>query len=66
LQGLPGVGSERAARLLDEFGSVVAVVTASREELRSGDSIGERTADRIKWAVREQMQPYGVFDGLTI
>jgi len=36
LQGLPRVGSERAARLLDEFGSVEAVVTATSKELQSG------------------------------
>ena len=60
LQGLPGVGSERAARLLDAFGSIEAVITATSEELQSIDGIGERIADRIKWAVREQMQPYGV------
>lgn len=65
LQGLPGVGSERAARLLDAFGSVEAVVTATSEELQSVEGIGERIADHIKWAVREQMQPYGVIvDGM--
>ena len=66
LQGLPGVGSERAARLLDEFGSVEAVVTATREELQSVEGIGENIAGRIKWAVREQMQPYGVIDEFPI
>ena len=33
LQGLPGVGRERAMRLLDNFGSVENVIIASSEEL---------------------------------
>ena len=66
LQGLPGVGSERAARLLEEFGSVEAVVTATSEKLQSVEGIGESIADRIKWAVTEHMQPYGVIDEFPI
>ena len=66
LQGLPGVGSERAARLLDEFGSVEAVVTATREELQSVKGIGNSIAARIKWAVKEEIQSYGVFDEFPI
>jgi ERCC4-type nuclease len=48
--------------LLDAFGSVEAVVTATREELQSVEGIGESIADRIKWVVREKMQPYGGID----
>jgi ERCC4-type nuclease len=66
LQGLPCIGGERAIRLLDAFGSVEAVVTATSEELQSVEGIGERIANRIKWAVREQMQPYGVNDEFPI
>jgi ERCC4-type nuclease len=66
LQGLPGVGSERAARLLDEFGSVEAVVTATSEELQSVKGIGNSIAARIKWAVKEEIQSYGVFDEFPI
>ena len=66
LQGLPGVGSERAARLLDEFGSVEAVVTATREELQSVEGIGNSIAARIKWTVKEEIQSYGVFDEFPI
>ena len=62
LKGLPRIGSKRAARLLDEFGSLEAVVTATRGELQSVEGIGENIANRIKWALREQMQPYGVID----
>jgi ERCC4-type nuclease len=51
LQGLPGVGPERAARLLDRFGSVQAVATASASELTTVDGIGEDIAGRIRWAL---------------
>ena len=53
LQGLPGVGPERAHRLLDRFGSVRAVLTADREALASVSGIGARTAGKIVWAVEE-------------
>ena len=66
LQGLPGVGSERAIRLLDAFGSVEAVITATSEELQSVEGIGENIAQRIKWAVKEQVQSYGVIDEFPI
>jgi ERCC4-type nuclease len=66
LQGLPGIGSERAIRLLNAFGSVEAVVTATSEELQSVEGIGESIAERIKWAVREEIQPYGVLDEFPI
>ena len=59
LQGLPGVGPRRAGRLLARFGSVKDAVCASSSELQNVDGIGESIADKIKWAVCEQMQPYG-------
>ena len=61
LQGLPGIGYERATRLLDTFGSVEGVVSASSEELQVVEGIGEKIAEKIKWAVSEQMQSYGKF-----
>ena len=66
LQGLPGIGSERAARLLNEFGSVEDVITATSEELQSVEGIGENIAGKIKWAVRDELQPYGVSDEFPI
>jgi len=66
LQGLPGVGSRRAGRLLDAFGSVEAVITATREELQLIDGIGKNIAEKIKWMVSEQVQPYGKCDELPI
>jgi ERCC4-type nuclease len=58
LQGLPGVGSERADRLLDHFGSVEAAISASSSELQSVEGIGKSIADKIKLAVGEEMKPY--------
>lgn len=49
LQGLPGIGPEKADRLLVEFGSVSGVMTASHEELRRVAGIGEKMAKRIRW-----------------
>ena len=51
LQGLPGVGPERAARLLERFGSVQAIMTASADDLATVDGIGEKTAAKMRWAL---------------
>ena len=59
LQGLPGVGHERALRLLEKFGSVEGVMRASRDELQAVEGIGAKTADRIRWAVSEKIESYG-------
>ena len=66
LQGLPGIGRERAIRLLDHFGSVKAVMTASRDELESVDGIGKDTAEKMKWAISEKITPYGLYDDFPI
>jgi len=58
LQGLPGVGPERAERLLARFGSVEAAISASSSELQSVDGIGKSIADKIKWAVSERVSPF--------
>jgi DNA excision repair protein ERCC-4 len=48
LQGLPGIGPERAARLLERFGTIQGVMNASVDELAEVDGIGEKTARRIR------------------
>jgi len=58
LQGLPGVGPEKAERLLAMFGSVEAAISASSSELQAVDGIGKSIADKIKLAVSEEMKPY--------
>jgi DNA excision repair protein ERCC-4 len=57
LQGLPGVGPERARRLLDRFGTVGAVIAAPAEALVSVPGIGPGTAEAIRWAVQETAGP---------
>jgi len=57
LQGLPRVGPERAARLLDRFGSVEAVATASAADLATVDGIGDAIATRIRWALGAVDEP---------
>jgi ERCC4-type nuclease len=54
LQGLPGVGSERAERLLARFGSVEAAISAGSDELQTVEGIGKSIADKIRWVVSEQ------------
>jgi DNA excision repair protein ERCC-4 len=48
LQGLPGVGPERAARLLERFGSVRAIMTAPPDELALVPGIGGKTAAKMR------------------
>ena len=48
LQGLPGIGRERAEKLLAAFGSVEAVMMAEAEELAEVEGIGEKTAQRVR------------------
>jgi hypothetical protein len=50
---LPGVGPVRAARLSDKYGSVEAVLTTDREDLRLVPGIGNAAAGGIQWAATE-------------
>jgi ERCC4-type nuclease len=58
LQGLPGVGAQRAQHLLEVFGSVEAVLTASIQDLAAVDGVGKKTALAIRWAVSEKVALY--------
>ena len=49
LQGLPSVGPARAARLLERFGSVRAIMTAPTDELALVPGIGEKTMAKMRW-----------------
>lgn len=57
LQGLPAIGPERAARLLDTFGTVEAVFCASEEALARVEGVGEKTARRIRNLIAERGTP---------
>jgi ERCC4-type nuclease len=60
LQGFPGVGPQRAARLLDKFGTLDRILTAEIEELCTVKGIGASVAEGIRWAVREDEPRYEV------
>ena len=51
LQGLPGIGPDRAERLLEHFGSVPAVFLASDEALTAVKGIGPVVAKRVRWVL---------------
>ncbi|MDA8142065.1 MAG: helix-hairpin-helix domain-containing protein [Desulfobacteraceae bacterium] len=61
LQGIPGIGRTKARRLLEKFGSVEAVVTASFEELQAVAGIGPGIAQKIRWSVSEPETPFDGF-----
>jgi len=48
LQGFPRIGPERAARLLERFGSIQTITNASNAELASVDGIGPAIATGIR------------------
>ena len=58
LQGFPGIGPERAHRLLERFGSVDAITRAGAEDLCSVPGIGERIAGALRWSVEESRCNY--------
>ncbi len=51
VEGLPGVSAKLARRLLEHFGSVAAIASASAEALTSVEGIGQKTAERIRDAL---------------
>jgi ERCC4-type nuclease len=53
LQGLPGIGRDRAELLLETFGSVEKIFTAEYEDLIQVKGIGRKTARNIRDMVRE-------------
>jgi ERCC4-type nuclease len=52
LMAIPGIGEEKARRLLEKFGSVYGIVNASIAELMKVNGIGEKQARRIYNFVR--------------
>ncbi len=50
---------ERAARLLERFGSVRAIMTASADDLATVDGIGEKTAAKMRWVLGEPAAEFG-------
>ncbi|HYN77762.1 MAG TPA: ERCC4 domain-containing protein [Lamprocystis sp. (in: g-proteobacteria)] len=64
LQGLPGVGPERARRLLERFGTIEAIISAPAAELAGVPGIGTGTAEAIRWAVEDTAARYELLDGV--
>ena len=60
LQSLPGIGPDRAVRLLDHFASVEKVVGATTEELECVEGIGPKTAQAIRQLLSEKPPAYGM------
>lgn len=58
LQGLPGIGPQRAARLIRRFGSIEATIVADADALADVDGIGPAIARKLRWAVEE---PPGIY-----
>jgi len=59
LQQIPHIGSVRADRLIEQFGSVRAVFNASQEKLSEIEGIGKHAAQNICHAVEESGIRYG-------
>ncbi|MDY6824917.1 MAG: ERCC4 domain-containing protein [Thermodesulfobacteriota bacterium] len=66
LQGLPGIGPQKARALLDKFGSIERIMTANEKELQSVEGIGRQMAEKIRWTVREHQPVYGNLNQLNI
>ncbi|MDD4735026.1 MAG: ERCC4 domain-containing protein [Kiritimatiellae bacterium] len=62
LQGLPGIGPERAERLIGRFGSVAGIAQASSHDIAALEGFGEKTAQKIYDAVHEEQAGYGAND----
>lgn len=58
LRALPGIGPEMARRLLERFGTVAAVVTASADELQKVDGVGPKRAASLLETVHEEPPPW--------
>lgn len=59
LQSLPGIGPSVAHNLLEQFGSVEAILSADENALLGVAGIGAGRAKSIRWAVGEQLASYG-------
>lgn len=62
LQGLPGVGAERAKALLEKFGSIENMVNATEKELQTVPGIGKNTARQIRWVLEEPKVQYNKYE----
>jgi len=59
IRGLPNVTSVLAGRLLERFGTVQGVLSASKEDLLSVDGVGSVIADEILRVATDKFRPDG-------
>lgn len=59
LQGLPGIGPQRARALLEKFGSIEKILSADAKDLHEVPGIGYHTAENIQWILKESETAYG-------
>lgn len=60
LASFPRIGTKRAQRLLDHFGTLENIVAAPPEALSAVPGIGKQTAQSLHWAVHEESLSYHV------
>ena len=60
LQGLPGIGCDRAKSLLENFETVESVMNADEKDLAAVHGIGKITARKIRWALNESPGSYNI------
>ena len=60
------MGRKKAIRLLEQFGTIEAVIAANWQKLRSVEGIGKTIAEGIRSAVKEQISPYGYDDDFPV
>lgn len=53
LEGFPGIGADRAERLLEKFGNLYAIFTAQVEELLKVPGLGKKTVERLVEVLRK-------------
>lgn len=57
VSSIPDIGPKTGRALLDSFGSVLGVMSASKSELMDVDGVGEKTADAIRDVVTSDYNP---------
>ncbi|MFP4045576.1 MAG: ERCC4 domain-containing protein [Candidatus Aenigmatarchaeota archaeon] len=55
IAGLPGIDRVRAERILDQFGTPEQVFTASKEELKEVEGIGDKIAEGIRKVLTKEV-----------
>ncbi|MFB6291846.1 MAG: DEAD/DEAH box helicase [Candidatus Nanohaloarchaea archaeon] len=56
IAGLPDINTKIADRLLEEFGSIEKVFTASEQELMNVEGIGEKTAEKLRELITSEYE----------